>query len=114
VPGGRVRWGERLTEAVVRETREETGVVVAPREVLKVTDQVHRDAHAIRHHFVLVDYLCDYVSGEPKAASDAEAAAWVAQKDLGPYDVPAEMRAVLMDAYSRCASGGPRERGVES
>ena len=44
----------------------------------------------VRYHYVIVDYLCDYVAGELQAASDAAEAAWAAPADLPGYDLPAE------------------------
>jgi ADP-ribose pyrophosphatase YjhB (NUDIX family) len=94
-------WGERLQDAVVRETREETGVTVAPREVLLVLDLIEGAEGDGGHHFVVVDYLCEYVAGEVRAGSDAEAAAWVARDDLGGYDLTESMLAVVTEAFRR-------------
>ena len=101
VPGGKVLWGERLQDAVVRETREETAVTVAPRDVLLVLELIEGAEAPGGHHFVVVDYRCDYVAGEVHAGSDAEAAAWVARDDLGGYDLTESMLAVVTEAFRR-------------
>ena len=101
VPGGTLEWGETLVAAVAREVLEETGVTVEPRELLAVIDHIDRAGGTAGHHFVIVDYLCDWVAGEPRAGSDAEAAAWVAVSDLAGYDVPREALDVVAEGLRR-------------
>ena len=105
VPGGTVEWGETLEEAVVRELEEETGLVVRPRELLAVLDRIHRAGDpegGVAHHYVIVDYLCDWISGTLRAGSDAEEAAWVAVADLARYDVPEAALAVVALGLRKC------------
>jgi mutator protein MutT len=103
VPGGTVELGETLEAAVVREVEEETGIIVAPREIVTVFDRIDRDAESVRYHYVIVDYLCDYVSGSPRAASDAQEVALVAEADLPRYDLPDKALEVVLDAFRRKA-----------
>jgi mutator protein MutT len=108
VPGGTVEWGETLEEAVVREVEEETGLVVRPRELLVVLDRIHRTGDAggdISHHYVIVDYLCDRVSGTLRAGSDAAEVALVAVADLPSYDVPEAALEVVREGLRRCGVG---------
>jgi ADP-ribose pyrophosphatase YjhB (NUDIX family) len=69
--------GESLSEGVVREVREETGLTVQPVELVELLDRIHRDGERVRYHYVIADYLCRVVSGELKEASDADAVRWV-------------------------------------
>ena len=101
VPGGTVELGETLEEAVVREILEETGLEVTPIEMLNVFDHIDWERGRVVHHYVIVDYLCDCLAGEPRAGSDAEAVAFVAQEDLAVYDLPAKALEVVRDGFRR-------------
>ena len=77
LPGGLLELGEPLTGGVVREVKEETGLMVEPIELVELLDRIHRDGERVRYHYVIADYLCRVVGGELKAASDADEARWV-------------------------------------
>src|SRR5437660_11533680 len=65
IPGGALEVGELVREAVVREAREETGLIVEPGELLGVYDRVVRDPQQrVQYHYVLIDFLCRRVGGE--------------------------------------------------
>jgi 8-oxo-dGTP diphosphatase len=73
VPGGRVEAGERLADAVVRETAEETGIEVACGELLGWVERIDE-----QRHFVILDFACEVVrGGDPVAGDDASEARWV-------------------------------------
>lgn len=73
LPGGRVEPGERLTDAVEREVREETGIEVMAGELLGVFEAISDD-----HHYVILDHFAaPTADDEPAPASDAVAARWV-------------------------------------
>jgi 8-oxo-dGTP diphosphatase len=114
VPGGTVELGETLESALVREVEEETGITVRPREVLLVFDRIFREDGEVRYHYVIIDYLCDYVGGEPRAASDAEAVALVAPGELADYDLPDKALALVRAAFHResLVCGGPADGGI--
>jgi 8-oxo-dGTP diphosphatase len=74
LPGGRIEPGERAVDAAARELLEETGVTAELHGVLDVVDGLFPE---IGRHYVLIDYLATWRSGEPRAGDDAaEARFW--------------------------------------
>jgi ADP-ribose pyrophosphatase len=103
LPGGKVRWGETLRQAAEREVFEETGIVVHAGEAVHVFDIV-RPADGV--HFVIVDLIAQFVSGNPIAADDAAAARWFAQDDLHGEAIEANTSNLLRHLRSRGKSFG--------
>jgi 8-oxo-dGTP diphosphatase len=83
VPGGLLELGETLRAATEREVFEETGLIVKPGPVLEVIDSIDPDTEGrTEYHFVLIDFLCELISGDLKPASDVSDARWIAPVEL--------------------------------
>lgn len=88
IPGGVVELGETTEKAVTREVLEETNIVVKPKRLITILDSIGRDKEGrVRVHYILLEYLCEFISGEVKAASDAPEAKWVHLTDLNTLDM---------------------------
>lgn len=88
IPGGAVRLGETLENAVTRELREEVEMDVKPLWVGKVVDRIYVDSEGnIAYHYVIVDYVCEARAGQPQAGSDATDAGFFDVKKLDEMDM---------------------------
>jgi len=83
IPGGGLRLGETLQEGAEREIFEETGIVIRAGAPVFTCDSFERDGEGrIRFHYVIVDMIADYVSGDVKAADDALDARWFSPAEI--------------------------------
>jgi len=104
IPGGALEVGETLRSAVVREAREETGLMIEPAELLGVFERVVPDEQGrMRYHYVLIDFLCQRVSGDLAAADDAEQARWFHREELVELELARETEEVILKGFEKAA-----------
>jgi ADP-ribose pyrophosphatase YjhB (NUDIX family) len=108
IPGGTLEIGETLQEGVARELFEETGIEVRVLELIEVFDRIFLDSEVSgaplektpRFHFVIVDYLCERVSGEARAGSDVTDVAFAREDELHQFHLTETATRVLKKAFA--------------
>lgn len=66
LPGGVVEVGETVTEAVVREIREEVGMAIEPLAPAGYREMIARDKDGrVKGHFVILCFAARWIAGEP-------------------------------------------------
>jgi len=100
IPGGKVRLGESLAAAAEREILEETGITIRAGKPVYTFELIDIDSNGdVLYHYVIIDLLAEYVSGQPRPADDVSAAAWVDQQTLGSLPVNQETLKLLREKF---------------
>jgi ADP-ribose pyrophosphatase len=98
IPGGRVLFGESLLMAAERELREETTVCARAQHPVFIFDLIETGIAPV--HFVVVDILAEYLSGEPNAGSDAADARWVHPDEITHLAVEENTRLLIQRFFA--------------
>jgi 8-oxo-dGTP diphosphatase len=108
IPGGTLELGETLVEGVARELLEETGLVVEVLDLIEVFERISPPEAARssggngrpRFHFVIADYLCEKLSGEPKAGGDVTDLAFAREDELVKFQLTETATRILRKAFA--------------
>jgi 8-oxo-dGTP diphosphatase len=112
IPGGTLELGETLVEGTARELREETGLEVRILEMIETFERINfgrgadetwttaEERRRPRFHFVIVDYLCQRISGEAVAGGDVTDVVWASENDLERFALTPTATRVLRKAFS--------------
>ena len=108
IPGGSLEVGETLEQGVVRELLEETGLHVQVAGLIEVFERIDRTVpprhvdgqERPRYHYVIVDYLCDRLRGEPRAGGDATDVAYAREAELADFHLTETALRILRKAFA--------------
>jgi 8-oxo-dGTP diphosphatase len=108
IPGGTLELGESLQQGVARELLEETGIEVRVLDLIEVFDRIFLETAGVaneaatrpKFHYVIVDYLCERISGEPRAASDVTDVVYAAEDELERFGLTPTASRVLRRAFA--------------
>ena len=112
IPGGTLELGETLAEGTAREVKEETGLEVNVLDMIETFERINfgrgadetwssiEERRRPRFHFVIVDYLCERISGEPVAGGDVTDVAWGDEHELEKFALSPTATRVIRRAFS--------------
>jgi len=101
IPGGSVELGEQVSEAAIREVKEECNIDIELNDLLGVVDLILKDKDGkVQYHYILIDYLAKYRGGFLKPQSDVTEAEWYYQHQLEKLDIPEVTLKILEKAFN--------------
>ncbi len=136
IPGGMLEVGETIKEGVMRELLEETGLQVSVVELIEVFERIfHKGEEGAGqapakgaaantgeagnthgrplYHFVILDYLCDIVNGEPRAGGDVTECGFASEDELQNYHLSPTATRVIEKAFAMSRARGATALGLE-
>lgn len=107
LPGGVVETGETLSEAVMREVREETALAIEPVALAGHREVIMRDAQGrVERHFVILCFASRWLSGEVVLNEELDDARWLAPADLAGLRTTEGLAGIVADAVGLLAGAG--------
>ncbi len=101
LPGGGVEVGETLKEAVKREVREETALVVEPVALAGYREAIARDgAGRIERHFVILPFAARWIAGEPALSDELAEAKWLSRSEIAALDTTVGLGEIIDNALA--------------
>ena len=102
IPGGMLELGETLRQGAEREAFEETGFTVRATELLGVFERIVPDTEQrTSYHYVLIDFLCEIISGDLCAGHDACDAKWFTPEEIATLPLPEDTEGVIRLAFTK-------------
>lgn len=77
IPGGRMSFGEKPEDVLVREVAEETGLEIKPLKVFEAWTFTKDDFQLFG-----VNYLCELLGGEVKLSGEHDSAEWYTYQEI--------------------------------
>jgi ADP-ribose pyrophosphatase YjhB (NUDIX family) len=112
IPGGTLELGETLAEGTARELKEETGIEVRVLDMIETFERINfgqgadetwttiEERKRPRYHFVIVDFLCEKISGRLAAGGDVTDAVWAEEHELDKFALTPTATRVIRKAFS--------------
>jgi 8-oxo-dGTP diphosphatase len=122
IPGGMLEVGETLVQGVERELLEETGLTVRVIELIEIFERIShveipgviREAGARpQYHFVIVDYLCEVVSGVAVAGSDVTDLTFAEEDELSRFNLTPTATRIFKKAFAMAAAPSDAQRNSQ-
>lgn len=94
LPGGKIRAFEPHAQALSREVKEETGLVVVPERVAGVAEAIDPNR---QYHYVIIVSFASVSGGELEPGDDADDVAWYSQSAMQSLALTPRLQTYLLE-----------------
>jgi ADP-ribose pyrophosphatase YjhB (NUDIX family) len=102
LPGGVVETGETLSEAAMREVREETQLVIEPVALAGHREVIVRDAKGlVERHFIILCFAARWLEGEVVLNEELDDSRWLAPAELAGLQTTEGLTEIVNAAVAR-------------
>ena len=100
IPGGIVKTGETLVEALQREISEECGIRVENHQFNAVYDRILYDKSGkVNYHYIIINDICNTKSNKIVPASDADDYSWLKSDELDRFKYTNGLKQYLKNLF---------------
>jgi len=102
LPGGAVKIGEKLHNALIREIKEECNISIKIEKFLGAFDRIFFDENQnVQYHYVVLDYLCHTKDTEIQPARDIDDYIWISSETISEYSYTPGVKDFLIDGFNK-------------
>ncbi len=107
MPGGVVEAGETLFEAVTREVREETALIIEPVALAGHREAIMRDKEGrVERHFVIMCFAARLIGGDILLNDELDDARWLAPFELAGLKTTDGLPDIVAEAFKIIEKAG--------
>lgn len=114
IPGGKIEFGETASECLVREVREETGLIVSPETIVNCIWSNIWEKDGGKLQAILIPFICRVESGEVLPSNhEVKKLRWFSLAEIKGLDTLPGVKEIVQTAFYEKRGGQRYERSKD-